>query len=91
MELSFRRDADRLAGTQRGKGMELPAEVKIHNEALGMKGRDGRLIAIHPEGYFEITATLGSSTHRLLMPITTTVLIASEPEQEWDSGIEVER
>ena len=72
--------------------MELPAEVKIHNDQLGMKGRDGRLIAIHPEGYYEITATLGEREHRLLLPIDSTILIASEAEEEWDAHqVDVER
>ena len=72
--------------------MELPVEVKIHNEALGMKGRDGRLVAIHPEGYYEITATLGERHHRLLLPIGSTALIVSDAEEEWGSeALEVER
>ena len=71
--------------------MELPVEVKIHNETLGMKGRDGRLIAIHPEGFYELIAALGDSEHRLLMPIGSTVLIASDAEEESEPGIEVER
>jgi hypothetical protein len=65
--------------------MELPADVKIHNELLGMKGRDGRLIAVQPEGYYEILATLGEREHRLLLPIGSTILIASDAEQDWAS------
>jgi hypothetical protein len=72
--------------------MDLPAEVKIHNDLLGIKGRDGRLIAVQPEGYYEVTATLGEREHRLLLPIASTVLIATEAEDGWDGPrVEVER
>ena len=66
--------------------MELPAEVKIHNETLSMKGRDGRLLAIHPEGFFELTTLFGNSEHRVLLPIAETVLIASLAEEDWETG-----
>ena len=72
-------------------GMELPAEVMIHNELLGMRGKAGRLLGIHPEGYYELTVAFGDSLHRMMMPITSTVLIASQPEEKWGSGTEVER
>ncbi len=72
--------------------MDLPAEVKIHNETLGMKGRDGRLVAIHAEGYYELTATLGEREHRFLLPIASTALIVSEAEETWaNDSVEVER
>ena len=72
--------------------MDLPTEVKIHNEALGMKGRDGRLVAVHPEGYYELTAKLGEREHRLLLPLAATTLIASEAEEAWtEESVEVER
>ena len=71
--------------------MELPSEVLIHNEMLGMKGKAGRLLAIHSAGYYELTAHFGDIEHRILMPIDATVVIAAEAEEEWESGVEVER
>ena len=35
--------------------MEVPAEVLIHNELLSMRGKAGRLLTVHPDGYYELT------------------------------------
>jgi len=70
--------------------MELPAAVIIHNELLGMKGKEGRLVALHATGYYELIINFGESDHRVLMPIEATVLIAAEAEHEWESGVELE-
>ena len=69
--------------------MELPAEVLIHNEILGLKGKPGRLLGTHSAGYYELTTDFGSAEHRVLMPIAGTVLIAAEAEEEWP-GVELE-
>ena len=61
--------------------MELPAEVLIHNETLGVKGGKGTLLQVSPEGYYEINCLFGERLHRTLFPIQGTVLIAREPEQ----------
>ena len=71
--------------------MELPAEVLIHNELLGMKGAAGKLIAVSGDGYFEVNCDFGDKTHRVLLPVRSTVLIAREPEEPPVAGLEIER
>ena len=71
--------------------MELPAEVVIHNTQLGMKGGHGRLLKICPEGYYEVNIALGDNSHRALLPVADTVLIAKAPEEAASSVMEVER
>jgi hypothetical protein len=71
--------------------MELPAEVLIHNEILGLKGAKGRLLTIGREGYYELNLTFGDRTHRVLLPVERTVVIASQPEAEFGAGEEIER
>jgi hypothetical protein len=71
--------------------MELPAEVLIHNEILGVKGGKGSLITISPEGYYEINCVFGERLHRTLFPIQGTVLIAREPEDLLHTDHEIER
>jgi hypothetical protein len=72
--------------------MELPAEVLIHNEILGVKGGKGSLMAISPDGYYEINCVFGERLHRTLFPIQGTVLIAREPEEVAPRGdMEIER
>jgi hypothetical protein len=68
--------------------MELPAEILIHNEVLGMKGKAATLLGIHTEGYYEVVISFGESDHRVLLPIDQTVLIAEAAEETWADGRE---
>ena len=43
--------------------MELPAEVLIHNPALGMKGSPGTLLPVSPDGYYEANVRFGDRVH----------------------------
>jgi hypothetical protein len=61
--------------------MEVPAEVLIHNEILGMKGGQGTLLQISPDGYYEVNVKFGDRLHRVLLPISQTVVIAQQPEE----------
>jgi hypothetical protein len=71
--------------------MELPAEVMVHNEILGIKGAKGRLLTVAREGYYELNLTFGERSHRVLLPIERTVIIAAQPEAEFGAGEEIER
>lgn len=70
--------------------MEPPVEVLIHNELLGVKGREGTLLGVNPSGYYEVTTDFGESPHRILLPIASTVLISKEPEEDWQPDLEIE-
>jgi hypothetical protein len=71
--------------------MELPNEVLIHNELLGMKGSKGTLLQVTPEGYYEVNCTFGERIHRTLFPIQGTVLIQRQPEELTRTDSEIER
>jgi hypothetical protein len=62
--------------------MELPTEVLLHNEILGIKGGKGTLLQINPEGYYEVNCQFGDRLHRTLFPINGTVVIQREPEPQ---------
>ena len=70
--------------------MEVPRQVMIHNETLGLKGASGMLVRIAGEGYYEVNLRFGTNTHRVLLPIHATVLIAAEAEVVGEQ-VEVER
>ena len=70
--------------------MEPPVEVLIHNELIGLKGREGVLLGINPNGFYEVTTRFGERTHRILLPIGLTVLITQAPEEEWQPDLELE-
>lgn len=65
-------------------------EVLIHNETLGLKGTPGVLRMISPHGFYEVNLRFGSNTHRVQLPIATTVMIYKEPEATVES-VEIER
>lgn len=71
--------------------MEVPNKVLIHNELVGLKGTPGSLIRIAPEGYYEVNLRFGNNTHRVLLPMQSSVLIAAEPEAVVGESVEVER
>lgn len=71
--------------------MELPAEVLIHNEQLGIKGGKGTLLQVTPDGYYEVNCTFGERIHRTLFPIQGTVLIQRQPEEATRVDLEIER
>jgi hypothetical protein len=71
--------------------MEVPAEVLVHNELLGLKGGRATLIRVSTDGYYEVNVAFGERTHRVLLPIVQTVLIARDAEQAFVQQDEVER
>lgn len=71
--------------------MDLPAKVQLHNQLLGMKGAQGTLIMVSPDGYYEVKCVFGTNTHRVLLPIQETAIIFREPEPEFEAGVEIER
>ncbi len=72
--------------------MELPSEVLIHNELVGMKGTRGTLLQVSPLGFYEANVRFGELTHRVLLPVGATVVISQEPEERAaPKEIEIER
>lgn len=71
--------------------MELPIEVLVHNEILGIKGSSADLLHISPQGYYEVNLKFGQNVHRVLLPIGSTVVIGREAEVAAEERIEIER
>ena len=70
--------------------IEREAAIKIYNETLGTKGARGRLVRVAPEGFYEVIIESGGRNYTGLLPVSSTVIVAAEPEEEV-SVIEVER
>ena len=75
--------------------IEREATVKISSELLanllgGAKAANGRLVRIAEEGYYEVTLSLQGGSYTTLLPIASTVIIATQPESAVPP-IEVER
>ncbi|MEM8959994.1 MAG: hypothetical protein AAGD38_00825 [Acidobacteriota bacterium] len=72
--------------------MDLPADVLLHNEILGIKGGKGTLIMVSPHGFYEVKLTFGGKNiHRVLLPVDSTVVIFREPEPTYVIEDEIER
>ena len=63
---------------------------KLANLLGGAKAANGRLVRISDDGYYEVTLALQGGSYTTLLPIASTVIIATQPESSVAS-IEVER
>lgn len=70
--------------------MEPQSQVRVYNEALGVKGAKGKLLQVHPEGYYQVALEVKERYYQAYLPITGTVLLAAEPIAESES-VPVER
>jgi hypothetical protein len=70
--------------------IEREAPIKVYNETLGAKGSRARLVRVAAEGFYEVTLESQGKVYTTLLPISSTVIVAAEPEEEVP-GIEVER
>jgi len=70
--------------------MDLQSDVRVYNEALGVKGAKGKLLQIHPEGFFEIALEVKDHSYEAYLPINNTVLLSTDAIEESET-IEVER
>jgi hypothetical protein len=71
--------------------MELPSEVLVHDQILGLKGARGTVLRISTDGYYEVNLLFGERLHRVLLPVTSTVVIQRDPEERVESDMEIER
>ena len=71
--------------------MDIPTKVLVTCPTAEMKQIRGTLIAISPQGYYEVNVAFGANTHTVLLPIESTVVTAAEPILTPVPGFEVER
>lgn len=72
--------------------MDLPQSVLIHNELLGLKGAHGTLYQISDQGFYVVATKFGEQSHRVLLPIESSVIIFEEPEELYtEERVEIER
>lgn len=71
--------------------MEIPAKVSVFNRTLDLKGKAASLIAVSPDGYYEINMEVNQRIHTVLFPISDTVIILNDPVPQISADFEVER
>jgi hypothetical protein len=71
--------------------MELPTKVMVYSQLLNLSGTQGTLVAVRPEGCFELRLVSQGKTHVVLLPIGQTGLVFAEPEPEVIPEAAIER
>jgi hypothetical protein len=71
--------------------MDLPARVVIYCPALELKNKPGRLVALSPQGYYEVLVDIGERTHTALLPIHSTALVFADPQPASETMPDLER
>ncbi len=62
--------------------MDLPAKVLVYNQLLSLNATLGTLMAIRPEGLYEVRLSSQGKLHTVLLPVAATALVFAEPEPE---------
>lgn len=71
--------------------MDVPTKVYVTCPIADLKQIAGTLISVSPHGYYELHLTFGANTHVVLLPITGTTLMVTEPVLSPPAGFELER
>jgi hypothetical protein len=71
--------------------LDLPARVIIFCPTLELKNKPGRLVAISPNGFYEIWLDFSERNHTVLVPIAGTALVFAEPNTHSTPIPEIER
>ena len=71
--------------------MDVPTKVYVTCPMADLKQVSGTLIAISPNGYYELHVAFGSNTHVVFLPIAGTSLTVVEPVLSPPPSFEVER
>jgi hypothetical protein len=61
--------------------IEREAQIKVYNESLGAKGAR-RAWCGRAEGFYEVTLEPQGKCYTTLLPISSTVILAADPEEE---------
>jgi len=71
--------------------MEVPARVMVYNQLLGLSGTQGLLVALRPDGCYELQLPSQGKVHTVLLPVSQTALVYVEPAPESSPETEIER
>jgi len=71
--------------------MDLPTKVFVYSSILNLSGAAGTLMAVRPEGCYELRLTSQGKPHIVLLPVAQTGIVVAEPEPEFANDLEIER
>jgi hypothetical protein len=71
--------------------MEIPGKVSLYCPLIDAKGTPANLMAVSPQGYYQLEVTIKGNKHTMLVPVSQAALYFAEPEPEVMEGLEIER
>jgi hypothetical protein len=71
--------------------LELPVKVIIFCPTLEFKNKQGRLVAVSDNGFYEVRMDFAERNHTMLLPIANTALIFADPNVTGEPIPEIER
>jgi hypothetical protein len=71
--------------------MEIPGKVSVFCPLIDAKGTPATLVAVSPQGYYQLEVSIKGQLHAMLVPISHTAMYFTDPEPERPSDFEIER
>jgi hypothetical protein len=71
--------------------MEIPGKISLYCPLLDAKGTPGVLVAVNPQGYYQVEVTIKGRRHTVFAPVGGAAVVFAEPEPERDPEMELER
>lgn len=71
--------------------MDIPAKVSIFNRTLEIKSKQGTLISVSENGFYEVILDFQGRNHTVLLPVAETVLVFVDAVPAPVVDFEVER
>jgi hypothetical protein len=71
--------------------MEIPGNVSLYCPLVDAKGTAATLVAVSPQGYYQLELQVKGKCHTMFVPIAHAALYFAEPEPEREESFEIER
>jgi len=71
--------------------MEIPGKVSLYCPLVDAKGTSATLVAVSPQGYYQLEVNVKGSRHTMFVPIAHAGIFFAEAELEPDEDFEIER
>ena len=71
--------------------MEIPGKVSVYCPLIDAKGTAATLVAILPQGYYQVEVAIKGNRHMMLLPVAQTAIYFAEPEPEVEEDFVSER
>jgi hypothetical protein len=71
--------------------MDIPGKVSLYCPLIDAKGTAAKLVAISPQGYYQVEVAVKGHRHTMLLPIAHAAVYFTDAEPEAAEDFEIER